>query len=146
MNASERLIRKLFKLPDACKQIDRIMTSEVLAEIDGEFLGFLEQYEALAKIIPRNRVVYDFGAAYGFQSWYFRFHKRYIAIQPSEVEHFQTDNAIWFCGTTQEYLERFGIEPQSFAIVNYVPGDSMRLVKEQCPYVFVYYTERGDIL
>ncbi len=145
MNASERLIRVLDKLPDARLQIDRIMASDASAEIDGTFLGFLEQYEALAKIIPKNRVVYDFGACYGFQSWYFRFHRRYLAIQPSEVEHFQTDNAIWYEGTTEQYLNQFGIEQQSFAIVNYVPGNSMRLVKKYCPYVFIYYTEIEDV-
>ncbi len=112
-----------------------------------------ETYRMLAEMIPKNRVVYDFGAAYGFQSWYFRNHRRYIAIQPQPREEkyqikkpFRTDNSIWYFGTAQEFFKQFSIERESFAICNYVPDEeAARLVREHCPNVFCNYPQSGDL-
>lgn len=108
-------------------------------------------YEALAKIIPKGRVIYDFGASYGFQSWHFRNHKRYIAIQPEysnsdmpDKEKFRTDNSIWFFGTIKQFFEQFELEKDSFAICNAVPSAEVELVRKNCPYLYVNYPEWCD--
>jgi hypothetical protein len=49
-------------------------------DIDPDFLGFLEPYEALSRIIPRGRTILDLGCGYAFQSWYFRHHRKYIGV------------------------------------------------------------------
>ena len=110
-----------------------------------------DTYELLAKIIPKNRVVYDFGAAYGFQAWWFRHHRRYLAIDPfdnpftGETVHFRTDNSIWLKMTVQEFFKKFTIEEDSFAICNYVPDEeAQRLVRENCHNVFNNYVTGGD--
>ena len=87
----------------------------ISADVGSEGLCCDEQmYKALADAIPKNRVIYDFGASYGFQSWYFRNHRRYIAIQPQARDEkyqikkpFRTDNSIWYFGTIQEFFKQF---------------------------------------
>jgi len=110
-------------------------------------------YEALAEIIPKGRVIYDFGASYGFQSWHFRNHKKYIAIQPEHSNtampdntRFRTDNSIWFMGTIKQFFDKFTIEQGSFAICNAVPSTEVELVRKNCPYLYVNYPEGVDNL
>ena len=116
------------------------------SEIDGEFMCCGEHaYAGIAKEIPKNRVIYDFGAGYGVQSYFFKDHKKYIAIEPSVDEHFETDNAIWLKMTVQQFFERFEIEEDAFAILNYVPdAEASMLVREKCEYLYVNYPTSGD--
>ena len=129
--------------------------SEMMGVLDMPFLfaSNEEAYKMLSEIIPKNRVIYDFGAAYGFQSWWFRNHRRYIAIQPQPrgiryhmKKAFRTDNSIWFFGTVQEFFKQFSVEKESFAICNWVPDDeAAKLVRENCPNVYCNYPQHGDL-
>ena len=48
------------------EQLERVFWDE-MCDIDFEFMGFTEQYKALATIIPKNRIIFDFGCAYAPQ-------------------------------------------------------------------------------
>jgi hypothetical protein len=149
---------QIIATPVGAKMFNEVFNDEnnwgISADIEPDLLFCTpESYKALAKIIPRSRVVYDFGAAYGFQSWLFRHHKRYIAIQPmdhgnnhkQEMLPFRTDNSIWFNGTMQEFFEQFSVEDNSFAICNYVPDkEAESLVRHNCPHLFVNYVTDED--
>ena len=116
------------------------------SEIDGEVMCCGEvAYAGIAKEIPKNRVIYDFGAGYGIQSYFFKNHKKYIAIEPFADEYFETDNAIWLKMTVQQFFEKFEVEEDAFAILNYVPDtEASKLVREKCKYLYVNYPTSGD--
>jgi len=135
---------QMSKYPDVIKQVNELLHDKYLSvDVDATTL-YMGGYEHLAKIIPLRMSVYDFGAAYGFQSWHFRKHKRYIAIQPPSFHagelHFHTDNSIWYFGTAQEFFKQFGGESDGFAIVNAVPDPKVaELVKKHFRYCYIFY-------
>lgn len=132
------------------KEWDRVSKSPG-CEIGPDFLGFIHTYKSLSELIPEDWTVIDFGPAYNTQSYYFRNHKRYIAVEPSkQIEMFQPDNCDIYRCTTREFIKNHLLDAVNdekvFAICNYVPNwysqDSIRLVKEKFRYCFTYYPEK----
>lgn len=115
--------------------------------IASDFIGFLEPYYYLSKIIPKDYTVFDFGAAYNPQCYFFTDHKRYIAISPIEIdgkEMFKAANCEIYRCTTGHFIETYLKDTsKSFAIVNYVPNwhneHPIDLVKEYFQNVYTFY-------
>lgn len=138
---SRRLIKELDKVYP--EQTDKIFNHKY-CDIDGEFLGFLEPYYYLAKIIPKKDVVYDFGCAFAPQSWYFRNHKKYVGICPSGVPHWEMPNSEFHIMTAQEFLDKYldteVLKKVSFAICNAVPDwKAQEQIKMKFQNVFNMY-------
>jgi hypothetical protein len=120
-------------------------------DIDGSFLGFTDTYYYLSKLIPKDWVVVDLGCGYGFQSWFFRNHKKYIMINPVQRKEFEVFAPKEWCEfynmTTEEFLKQwkgdFADTKRKFGICNYVPPwhnqDSGKLVREYFDYCYVFY-------
>ena len=127
---------------------DRVFRQECCG-IDNSFIGFLEPYYYLSKIIPKNYTVFDFGAAYNPQCYFFTKHKKYIAISPMEIdgkEMFKAPNCEIYRYTTGYFLNHYyKKEGKQFAIVNNVPNwykeDSMNLAKTFFINCYTFYTE-----
>lgn len=126
------------------EQVEAVFARE--CDIGPEFVGFVKTYWHLSKIIPKDYVVYDFGAAYNFQSWFFREHKSYFAIEPSygEIWMIRPDNCLCYPFDTAAFLKyHTQIPDKSFAIVNCVPSwynqDPMELVKSRFRNVYTFY-------
>lgn len=49
-------------------------------EIDPEFMGFVDVYYHLSKIIPKHLTVIDIGCCYAPQCLYFKNHHKYIGV------------------------------------------------------------------
>lgn len=158
MDEECELHKELCLDPFAARELDECFDDKlnwgITADVGYEGLCCNEEaYKFLAENIPKHRVIYDFGAGYGFQSWWFRNHRRYIAIQPQPrgtryhmKKPFRTDNSIWYFGTIQEFFKQFSVEKESFAICNWVPDDeAARLVRENCPNVYCNYPQHGDL-
>ncbi len=144
------LIRLMGKIPK--KEKDRVFGQEV-CDIDGEFVGFIEPYEALSKLIPKDWTIFDFGCCYNAQCYFFDKHKAYHAIEPNNPnmpleELFKAKNTIIHRCTTGEFLKN--VFPtlkvhinKCFAIVNNVPNwydeDSMKLVHEVFRNCYTFY-------
>lgn len=114
-------------------------------DIAPEFMGFVDIYKHLSLIIPQEYVVYDFGAGYAPQGFYFQKHIRYIAITP-EAKMIEFPWGDYYNTTTKKFLDMYpeaGHLRKSFAICSYVPPwykeNSMQLVKERFQNVFTYY-------
>lgn len=105
------------------EDVDRIL-SQYGCDIDIEFPGFVEQYEALAKVIPTHFIVIDFGCAFATQCCLFKNHKKYIGIDWGEIERFKTDNTEHHISDIETWIEKHAKElpPYTFAICNYVGG------------------------
>ena len=128
---------------------DRVFSWE-RCDIDAEFLGFTDQYKALASIIPKNRIIFDFGCAYAPQCYYFKDHKKYIGVEVDNCEQFKMDNTEHYHMSIQKFiaeeLPKFDIEhTPCFAICNYVPDEkAVELVRKTFKDVFAFYP-RGTI-
>lgn len=117
-----------------------------MCELDYTFLGFTEIYEHLAKIIPVQFTIIDFGCYLAPQSYYFRKHKGYIGVDTTKLRRFKFENTSHIAGTIQTFIQ--DILPacgstnldKTFAICSYVPDEeARRLVKESYKNIFVFY-------
>ncbi len=121
--------------------LERILGQES-GDIDGTFLGFVDTYYHLSKIIPLDWTIIDFGCASAPQAYYFRKHKKYIGVNPGNSERFTFENTEHQRQTIKEYLGNGGITDEKiFCICNYVPSAEVGLVKKGFKNVFVFYPE-----
>ena len=119
-------------------------------DIEPQFLGFVDIYEQLSKIIPKHFTVIDLGCAYNPQCFFFKDHKQYIAIDISDCEKFKTDNCTIYNESIRYFIDthlgEFNLE-QTFAICSYVPnwyGDNLKMVRDSFKNLFVYYPSGGQ--
>lgn len=120
-------------------------------DVDLEFLGFVEQYDALSHLIPEHYTVIDLGCAYAPQAYLFRNHAAYYGVDATTEERdtfidrsvlpnakfFHTDIASFIDLTADTFKQ-----DTTFAICSYVPpwyGDVRRLVGSAFSNVFTYY-------
>jgi len=66
------------------KQCDRVL-QQPMCDIEPDFLGFIDKYYHLSKIMPLHFTIIDFGCSYAPQAYYFRKHKQYIGIDFSTI-------------------------------------------------------------
>lgn len=129
-------------IPD--EQYDRVFGQD-MCDIDTEFLGFTNIYEALSEIIPTHWTIVDLGCAYSPQAWLFRNHKAYFGVDYGVKERFIAPNTTHFEGTIREFIERHISDfdqATTFAICSYVPpwhDDNMKLARDSFKNVFTYY-------
>jgi hypothetical protein len=149
MTFEEKTLNLLSIIPK--EQKERVF-GQRCCDIDTEFIGFIEIYEYLSLIIPKNFTIVDLGCAYNPQCFYFINHKKYIAVDISECEKFKTDNCEIYQKTISDFIKNDLITlnlKETFAICNYVPSwgdDNMKLVRESFINVFVYYPYSEKVL
>jgi len=142
------LIKKLEADPYYSDQLSKVMECPDFM-LDQTFLGFVDTYYHLSKIIPTGRTVYDLGCCAAVQGWFFKNHKKYVAVdfETSPDDVFRTPNMEFHNCTIREFIEDSFIEEPHFAICNYVPpwqDDNMELVRRAFNYLYVFYPEAGD--
>lgn len=122
-----------------------------VGEFCKDFMGFVDTYYHLSKIIPKEYTIIDFGSGHNAQSYFFINHKRYISVNPrSGIDMddgmFCPSNCEIYRMTTGEFLNTIDYPTKMiFAICNYVPNwysqDSINLVKEHFRNVYTFYPE-----
>ena len=119
----------------------RKVLGQKMCDIDGTFLGFMDIYYFLAKVIPKSWTIVDFGCAYNPQAYYFRKHRAFIGIDiDKEIrERFHFENTDLFLGTIADYLRQEPPRKKVFAICNNVPSNETELVRKYYPNCFIYY-------
>jgi hypothetical protein len=116
-------------------------------DLSPDFLGFIDIYFYLSKIIPKDWIVYDFGCAWATQGFYFRNHKKYIAVDNGVKNIFHFKNTEFHNCTIAEFLNHLGKQSNfkntlSFAICSYVPDfKSAELVRQTFKNVFTIYPD-----
>lgn len=58
----------------------RAVIGQEFCELSYDFLGFVDIYKHLSKIIPKDKIVIDFGCYLAAQSYFFTEHKGYIGV------------------------------------------------------------------
>lgn len=114
-------------------------------DIDPSFLGFLDVYYHLSKIIPDERIIIDLGCAYGTQAVFFLKHKQYVGVDLGSCEQVQTPNSIYYNKGIKHFVDNnllsFKMD-ELFAICSYVPqwhNDNQAITRENFKHLFVYY-------
>jgi len=127
--------------------VDRILKSKsAQGDIDPFFLGFLDIYEHLAKIVPKKRTILDFGCAYGIQAIYFKEHKRYVGIDISDCPKLKTGNSIYYKMSIKDFILKYKNKYRNvFAISSYVFSEEVNLIKSNFSDLFVYYVSGEDL-
>ena len=106
-------------------EVEKVLGQE-MCDINPSFLGFVDVYYYLSRLIPKDWTVFDFGCAYNPQSYFFKEHSHYIAVDSDVHEVFQPDNCTVYFMTAQDFMRSilpltdYRID-KAFAIVNYVP-------------------------
>ena len=129
-------------------QINQVF-SQANCDIDPTFLGFIDTYEALSKLIPKYWTVIDIGCGYAAQAYYFKDHKLYLGVDPHSGITFHFDNTvIWNKTIRQTCLHMIGMNlKEFFCIFNYVPcsqRESER-IRKTFPNLYCYYPHGGSI-
>lgn len=121
--------------------------SQDMCELDSEFLGFVDVYKNLSRIIPKGSIVIDFGCYLAAQSYFFARHKMYIGVDVVSMRRFTPPNSVNYTMSIQNFIQ---IEvPKLFeeydelklcAICSYVPDfQATEMVRKTFPNVFCYY-------
>lgn len=116
-------------------------------ELEPNFLGFVDAYYALSKLIPQDTTIIDFGCYLAAQSYFFKDHKAYIGVdEVIDMQRFRPPNATHYYGRIQDFLAADGPIPyqfnnlEYFAICNYVPDpEARRMVRERFQNCFCFY-------
>lgn len=117
-------------------------------DIDPNFVGFIDVYFFLSQIIPRDRVVFDVGCAYAFQSYYFRDHFRYVGVDGSDPRDRltlpQTCHSYDYIKSADDLraLKKLFVpeDRECFAVCSYVPGGRLaKMTKAAFPDCFTFY-------
>ncbi|MDD5589069.1 MAG: hypothetical protein PHP92_03395 [Candidatus Nanoarchaeia archaeon] len=132
----------VYKLKNKYPKMFKEVLEQKYCDIDGTFLGFMDTYYYLSKIVPKDWIIIDFGCAYNAQSYYFRKHKKFIGIDlKHEIKkRFYFKNTKIFEGKISDYLKLNPPTEKNFAICNNVPSKEIELVRKYYPNCFVYYT------
>lgn len=151
MNSDFQEINNLLLKMIPKEEFDRVMKSDSGVEISSDFLGFVDTYYYLSKLIPKHWTVIDFGCAKNAQSYFFKEHFRYIAVEPYDnpkyhCESFQAPGTELVHCTTGEFLKMNPKFPEStFAICNFVPNwfgeDPIKLVHERFRNCYTFYPQ-----
>lgn len=131
-------------LTRALKNEDPKQFEKFEESMDLEFLGYVDAYFYMSKITPIDRVIYDIGCGWGFQSFFFKDHKKYIGIDEfvKNDRQWQQPNAEYHHCSVKDFLEKNSISKTHFAICNFIPSfdvDNGKLVRENFKDVYVYY-------
>ena len=110
-----------------------------MCDIDGTFIGFVDIYYYLSKVIPKSWTIVDFGCAYNPQAYYFRKHRAFIGVDVGKRKRFHFENTDLFEGTIADFLKQNPLTEKVFAICNNVPSGEKELVRKHYPNCFIYY-------
>ena len=126
------------------EQKERVFNQD-RCEIDGSFIGFVNVYNALSRIIPKHYTVIDLGCGYNAQSFLFEDFKEYIAVDIHDLEVFRSKNCTYYNMDIADFIK--DIAPsldlgKCFAICSYVPEwgrlDKAKL-SDVFPNLFTFY-------
>lgn len=136
-----------------CQTLGKEEVDSVLSwpgcQLQPDFLGFVEQYEALATLIPHHWTIVDLGSSIAAQGYYFRNHKRYIAVDEHLCKIFRFPNTEHHCASIYGFIDGETFKEldrdETFAICNFVPSWQTKIVGNAFPNLFVYYPHGEDV-
>jgi len=130
-------------------QWDNVMYQEY-CDIDPSFVGFVNHYYHLSKIIPKGMTVIDIGCAFAPQSYYFQEHKQYIGIDDGLLKYkFTFDNSLFYNINIHKFMKevypnKYKEQKESiFWICNYMPY-SIDDLRQEFKHIYYYYPHESQ--
>ena len=128
-------------------QWNEVMNQD-MCDIEPEFLGFVDTYYYLSKIIPLHFTVIDFGCAYNPQCFFFEKHNKLISVDIGKFKKFNNskNNTIVEEGIDDFINERhkdFDMD-ETFAICSYVGTNEIKTVKSMFKNVYTFYPSNKE--
>ena len=128
------------------EEIKSVM-SQPECELEPDFLGFVNVYQPLNKLIPENCIVIDFGCYLAPQAYFFQNHRGYIGVDMVDMKRFTPANARHYVCSIQDFIKnqvpKLFQEHDNlsyFAICSYVPDQkATELVRKTFQNVCCYY-------
>lgn len=132
------------------EEFKRIMSQD-MCELEPDFLGFINVYQPLSHLIPKDKIVIDFGCYLAPQAYFFKDHEQYIGVDICRMDRFAPPNALHYRCSIQGFVEKEVPElfakkgnRSYFAICSYVPDfDAVKLVRNIFENVCCYYPGRN---
>ena len=118
-------------------------------ELEEDFLGFLNTYEAVSRFVTTNMVVIDFGCYMAAQAYFFHNHRAYIGVdfyelgEFSHLERFETPNSIMLIQSIQEAVRI--LPSKYYAVCSAVNDASARkIISRKYPNHCIRYPNLPD--
>ena len=147
------------KLPD--DQYVRVMY-QPYCELSPEFLGFVQQYEIISELLPKDWKVIDLGCNAAAQCFFFTDHEAYIGVDiladreadPGEIMNGRLDGTLRFRGANTTHYEAdigsfinvhpdLTAEEKTIALCIHVPDEeAVETARDNFRNVIVYDPER----
>lgn len=126
-------------------------------DLSCDFLGFIDTYWHISRMLDDRYTIIDFGCAFAPQSYFFRNFRRYIGVDLMCDTFFRQNeedgNCVFYPHTDiqrwiEEVFPTLGLDvTKCFAIVNYVPdmhGRCAKSAKEVFPNIYTFYPTTFD--
>lgn len=120
--------------------------NKYFVDIDKYFLGFLDIYFHLSKMVSKRFNIIDLGCGHGTQSVFFKDHESYFGVD-FFTEFPPLTDIKYYNGSIQDFLStefnKLGIsEENCFVIMANVPKTESlaKLISDKFIYKFIYYT------
>ena len=130
-------------------EMKRVLNQEH-CDIDPTFMGFIDIYFHLSKIIPKHFTVVDLGCAYNPQCYFFKDHKKYVGVDYGSLERFKSINCEIFEKTISDFLKYDAGEfdpDETFYICSFVPpwgDDNQQLARIYSKNCFCFYPSHKE--
>lgn len=115
-------------------------------ELENDFLGFLEAYDILRRIVPTDYVIIDLGCYMAAQALLFTQYRAYVGVDIcNNLERFTTENTYHYGMSIKTFLDapfQKYKDRKYFGICSYVPDfDSVKEAEKVFDNILIIYPE-----
>lgn len=153
----------LEELKELIPKEDKIrILSQLYCELDHTFYGFIDFYKPMSLLIPKNKIVIDFGCYLAAQCYFFKDHAKYIGVDvvgeeskfdEMKLERFRTDNTEHYTIDIERFIKEVYPKLKEdkddldfFALCSYVPDfKATELVRKTFKNVCCYYPGGSNV-
>jgi len=147
-NYNELLNEIKEKIP---KDTFKRLLSQKKCELEYDFLGFLEVYDQVRKVAPKECVIIDLGCYMAVQAYLFDEYRGYVGVDTvNYLERFCPTNCTHYEMDIQEFIEKEFPKMKGekyFAVCSYVPDiEATTKAYETLDNVLIIYPGRKTLL
>lgn len=137
----EELLKEVYERINNSNQ--SVLLRQENCELEHDFLGFLENYELLRQLAPKDATIIDFGCNMAAQTFLFVDYPAYLGVDLDELVRFATNNTIHYQMSIQNFLKHEfpALEGKKvFGICSAVPdATAVAMAEDACDNILILY-------
>lgn len=141
MKKYEELLKEVYERINNSNQ--SILLRQENCELEHDFLGFLENYELLRQLAPKDATIIDLGCYMAAQAFLFVDYPAYLGIDLDELVRFATNNTTHYQMSIQDFITREFVglkDKKTFGICSGVPDkEAVSMAEEVCDNILILY-------